>query len=143
VPFDRPPLRLSDDPSSVRLARTWAAQACHEMARSELADCARLGVSELVTNAQRHGAPPIELRLTGTCDAPRFEVRDGSPRLPVERTAAAHESSGRGLFLVARAAVAWGVETRADGKTVWFSPAAELAAPDALQFVTDGGGARR
>jgi len=143
VGFDRPPLPLDGDPSDVRRARDWAALACHEIARSDLIECTRLAVSELVTNAQRHGAPPIVLWLTGTVEEPRFEVHDGSPRLPVERVAGEHESSGRGLLLVARASTAWGVETGADGKAVWFTPARELAAPDALQFVTDGGGARR
>ncbi|MEY9941808.1 SpoIIE family protein phosphatase [Streptacidiphilus sp. MAP5-3] len=75
-------------------------------------------VSELVTNAVRHGNPPMELRLihdrTLTC-----EVRDASPAAPHLRHAGTVDEGGRGLFIVAQLAQVWGTRYAADGKTIW------------------------
>lgn len=86
-----------------------------------------LVVSELMTNAVRHGHVPgrlVELRLTYDREkALTVEVSDaGDGRPPPE---AGHTvdvglaESGRGLTLVAAFAEAWGVADRAVGKTVW------------------------
>ncbi len=151
---------MNNDPSGVGLARQWAVQACVEIDRPDLVACAQLAVSELVTNALVHGAAPVSVRLRGTVDAPRIEVRDSSPELPVlpQRVGAGWlATSGRGLALVARASVRWGIDLTDSGKTVWFVPAPELSdaglalmagQPRTLPLSTlesqaDGGGARR
>ncbi|MFJ7949682.1 SpoIIE family protein phosphatase [Streptomyces sp. NPDC096354] len=75
-------------------------------------------VSELVTNAVRHGTPPLRLRLikdrTLTC-----EVHDGNPVAPRLRHAKTIDEGGRGLFIIAQLAQHWGVRYSPDGKTVW------------------------
>lgn len=96
--------------------------------RPELVECAELAVSELVTNALLHGEPPIQVRVRGTREHPRVEVRDGSPQAPVLPTEDEEDDDvlltfGRGLAIVARCSDAWGVEFEPDGKVVWFAPA--------------------
>ena len=135
MPLNRPPLALGQGPRSVQEARRWADQLCREINRPELAECAQLGVSELVTNALLHGEPPITVRVRGTVEHPRVEVRDSSfeapilPSRPLERpeTDDLLLTFGRGLSIVARCSDAWGAEIEDDGKLVWFAPAAEFA----------------
>lgn len=101
---------------------------CRDIDRPELVECAELAVSELVTNALLHGEPPIQVRVRGTREHPRVEVRDGSqqaPLLPAEEDDDEDVllTFGRGLAIVARCSDAWGAEIEADGKVVWFAPA--------------------
>lgn len=134
VPLNRPALSLGPGPRSVQDARRWVADTCAAIGRNELSECAELGVSELVTNALLHARPPITVRVRGTREHPRVEVRDGStqtPSLPKPPDPDDLEelllTFGRGLSIVARAADAWGVEVEEDGKIVWFNPAGEVA----------------
>jgi anti-sigma regulatory factor (Ser/Thr protein kinase) len=81
----------------------------------------RLLVSELVTNAVRHGDgdEPLELHARWN-DEVHVEVCDhGVGFSPAPRIGALDEPGGFGLYLVGRLADRWGVET-ADGTTVWF-----------------------
>ncbi|MFE2146361.1 SpoIIE family protein phosphatase [Streptomyces sp. NPDC059456] len=75
-------------------------------------------VSELVTNGIRYGKPPLELRVINdrvlTC-----EVRDSSPSAPRLRHASVADEGGRGLFIVAQLARAWGTRYGTEGKTIW------------------------
>lgn len=142
-------LDMAPGPHSVGEARRWVVGTCEQLGRPELAECAELAISELVTNAVLHGEPPVRLQLRGTPAHPRFEVHDGSTIAPQASTEAAGfdldafdldafdaldedqlaalTTVGRGLDIVARASVAWGAEIEEDGKAVWFEPAAELA----------------
>ena len=78
MPLNRPPLALGGGARGVQDARRWVGELCTEIGRPELAECAQLGVSELVTNALLHGEPPITVRMRGTAEHPRVEVRDSS-----------------------------------------------------------------
>ena len=135
MPLNRPPLALGHGPRGVHDARRWVAELCVEIGRPELAECAQLGVSELVTNALLHGEPPITVRMRGTTEHPRVEVRDSSvepPILPTEpldrpQTDDLLLTFGRGLSIVARCSDAWGAEIEEDGKMVWFAPAPDFA----------------
>ena len=112
-------------------ARRWVVGLCHDIARSDILECAELGVSELVTNALLHAEPPLSVRVRGTHEHPRVEVRDGSldlPQMPTDGPADEDDlllTFGRGLSIVARCSAAWGVELERDGKIVWFVPATE------------------
>lgn len=80
-----------------------------------------LVVSELVTNAVRHGVGPITLTLSDTGAGIRVGVHDLGPRGPESRHPDLRSPGGRGLQVVDRLSVDWGVERgRAGlGKTVW------------------------
>jgi anti-sigma regulatory factor (Ser/Thr protein kinase) len=84
----------------------------------EAAFAAELMLSELVTNAIRHGAGPIRVRLlhhhTLIC-----EVSDTSNTAPHLRRAATTDEGGRGLFLVAQLAQSWGTRYLPEGKVIW------------------------
>ncbi len=128
MPLNRPALSLGSGPRGVQDARRWVVSTCHEIGREELVECAELGTSELVTNALLHALAPISVRVRGTREHPRVEVRDSStdlPIMPTEEPASEDDlmlTFGRGLTIVARCSAAWGVDLDEDGKTVWFTP---------------------
>jgi ABC-type multidrug transport system ATPase subunit/anti-sigma regulatory factor (Ser/Thr protein kinase) len=75
-------------------------------------------LSELVTNAIRHGNPPIHIRLLRDRSL-ICEVTDGSSTSPRLRYAEMTDEGGRGLFLVAQLAKRWGARSTARGKIIW------------------------
>lgn len=83
-----------------------------------------LAVSELVTNAVRHGTANGSgrclVKLSADDGRLRLEVHDLNRRRPRVRRSAADAIGGRGLFLVTAIADGWGVEPRGEcGKAVW------------------------
>ena len=131
MPLNNDSLPLDPDPQSVRQAREWVGDVFERLGRDDLVDAAELGVSELVTNAILHAHPPIMVRVRGTRQHPRVEVRDHSkhpPEINIEMTDEEHLLStiGRGLGIVALYSSTWGSEVAPDGKTVWFEPTTEL-----------------
>ena len=134
MPLNRPALSLGSGPRGVQDARRWVAAAFFDLKRADLAECAELGVSELVTNALLHAEPPIHVAVRGTLEHPRVEVRDASSERPVlpapvdpDDPEALLTTFGRGLNIVARASDAWGAEIEEEGKIVWFTPAADFS----------------
>ncbi|MFF3277380.1 ATP-binding protein [Streptomyces chrestomyceticus] len=82
-------------------------------------DTALLIVSELVTNAIRHGSSHCLLRLATAPTSMTIEVHDDSQCLPVIKRLTADEASGRGMALVNLLAQQLDVTCdRAGGKTV-------------------------
>ncbi len=83
----------------------------------------QLVLSELATNAVRHGRVPG--RYFEVCiayDAEKLvglEVSDPRDGFPVITAAEPDDESGRGLAIVDAFAEAWGVRERVVGKTVW------------------------
>jgi anti-sigma regulatory factor (Ser/Thr protein kinase) len=142
VPLNRPALSLGSGPRGVQDARRWVVDTCRDIGRGDLVECAELGVSELVTNALLHAEPPLTVRVRGTREHPRVEVRDGSVEVPLMPGSGPQEDDdilltfGRGLSIVARCATAWGVEVEDDGKLVWFVPAARSGEQVAVGVVT-------
>ena len=111
-------LDLPPSTDSVPVARRFVRA---ELAQSSLdVDTAVLLVSELVTNAVLHGRSPFTLTLEHRDEVVRVEVVDGSPLPPRVHSFSALSATGRGLRLVERLAVAWGVDPRDGGKSVWF-----------------------
>jgi hypothetical protein len=107
-------------------ARAWASSRLPEVAQ-EVEEDLLLLVSELVTNAVRHGRPEIEVGISVSSERVRVEVSDCSDALPVLPPArpSVDRPTGRGLLIVSATALDWGVQLRPGiaGKTVW----AELA----------------
>lgn len=114
---------LPDGPEGASFARRATARAA-ELWRldRELTETALLLVSELATNAIRHGAPPVRLSLRLDADRLRVEVTDGSPTLPRLARPGPDQAGGRGLQIVQQLAARWGAQAsrRQLGKTVWF-----------------------
>ncbi|MER7480716.1 SpoIIE family protein phosphatase [Streptomyces sp. NPDC126510] len=109
---------LSADPALVGEVRASAVRWLSDRGLEETAFAAELILSELITNAVRHGAEPIRVRLlydrTLIC-----EVSDASNTAPRLRRAASTDEGGRGLFLVAQLSQSWGTRYLPEGKVIW------------------------
>jgi anti-sigma regulatory factor (Ser/Thr protein kinase) len=120
---ERRALVLTAEPISVVKARGWidglAAGLVADDRRAEL----RLVMTEVVTNAVRHGAQGGTLRLAATPKPDFLCVQvtdDGAGLVPRPGAMASDENGGFGLFIVEQLARRWGV-TREDRCTrVWF-----------------------
>jgi anti-sigma regulatory factor (Ser/Thr protein kinase) len=116
-------ISLPDEEHSARRARTFLAEAHCGLHHSRVLDEAQLLVSELVTNAVRHGGPPVRVRVAcGGADGAGLQVAvsDGDPQPPVRRHVAPEAEGGRGVALVDIISDRWGVDRADTGKTVWF-----------------------
>ncbi|MET9959809.1 SpoIIE family protein phosphatase [Streptomyces sp. NPDC006326] len=117
---------LPADPARVSDVRTAATRRLADWGLDELAFSTELMLSELVTNAIRYGTEPIQVRLIRDrvliC-----EVSDGSSTAPHLRRAAGTDEGGRGLFLVAQLAQAWGTRYTPRGKVIWAECAVDAA----------------
>ncbi|MEW9522131.1 SpoIIE family protein phosphatase [Streptomyces tubercidicus] len=122
------------DPALVSGIRAAVTRRLAEWGLDEAVFATELLLSELVTNALRYGTEPIQVRLlydrTLIC-----EVSDASSTAPHLRHAASTDEGGRGLFLVAQLAQAWGTRYTADGKIIWAECA--LEAPNGKPGVTE------
>ena len=114
-------LTLPPEPGSVAEARTQLCEAVAPELEDGQLQTLRLLVSEVVTNAVRHGGgeDPVQVHATWNSEV-RVEVCDrGEGFSPSPRKGDLDEPGGFGLYLVGRLADRWGVETD-EGTTVWF-----------------------
>ena len=68
--------RLADDPAELGHARELVRKTLAAWELSEQAEFAELVVTELATNALRHGTGPIDISLSHSRDVLRTEVHD-------------------------------------------------------------------
>ena len=111
---------LPDPARAVRQAR----RACADILTrwkcdAESVEDAVLIVSEIVTNAIRYCAGPVQLRLSRAADYIRVEVTDSSADEPRLLDARPDDESGRGLRIVNQLATRWGHRPVGNGKQVW------------------------
>jgi len=90
------------------------------------ADDAALIISELATNAVVHARTRYRVTMRRRRRAVRLEVTDRVMTMPDPQDEDHDREGGRGLHLISALAIAWGVDPRVDGKTVW----AELPCPE-------------
>lgn len=108
-----------DSPQAAAQARRFLADAAREEQLGPMADDLAVVVSELVTNAVRHGAPPVTLEIDTTDDAVTVVVEDASPGRPGPVEALEDAEGGRGLSLVEALSADTGVRPLPPGKAVW------------------------
>lgn len=102
-------------------ARDHLAQVFAGWGRNGL-EAAQLLVTELVTNAVRHGAGPVRVQTRILDDRLHVGVADDGEGQPSLQQAPTLAMGGRGLYIVNALADRWGVERSiaGPGKTVWF-----------------------
>lgn len=114
---------------SSRLARRFLDEKLPELGFVGDTSVVQLLASEIVSNAVRHGLPPIALTVSIADGHANVSISDSDPeRLPELRhdVPADHSDGGRGLQIVEELADAWGWNICGDdGKTVWFQAGPE------------------
>jgi anti-sigma regulatory factor (Ser/Thr protein kinase) len=107
-------------PYAPRAARQRARALCLGTAAPTLVEDVELVVSELVTNAMRHGVGEITMHLEIAPDRVVVGVRDEGDGRPSPRQPELSDLNGRGLAMVALLAADWGVRPEPHGgKVVW------------------------
>ena len=131
--------RLDQDPAQVSDARERAREALPSWGLAGHVYLAEIIVSELVTNAMRHGDGPIGVRLSYAGGDLRVEVHDRGAGRPVRRHTATDDECGHGLELLDGLIALHGgqrgvVNDRAGrGKTVYVAVPLVAARPVASQ----------
>jgi hypothetical protein len=120
---------LGPRPEAVKTSRDFTRDRLADWDMPVLADVAELVVSELVTNALRHGVPSarklvsehcIRLRLLAQAPFMMCMVTDPGRDIPVLREAEPTSETGRGLNVVESCSVRWGWHLLDEGgKVVW------------------------
>lgn len=105
--------------ASAAQARAAVAACSERLGLDEISDDVVLVVSEMVTNAVRHAAPPVGLEIEAGEDSVVVAVCDGSPQSPVAREADLDAEGGRGMLLVDLLSDDHGVRAQPPGKAVW------------------------
>ncbi|GAA4446004.1 ATP-binding protein [Phytohabitans houttuyneae] len=88
-----------------------------QLSDADWLDDAELVVSELVTNAVRHGGGCIELSLESHEGRVILRAADGSSVVPRDR--GPHDGGGYGIRVIESCSDAWGVDDFHGGKRVW------------------------
>jgi hypothetical protein len=112
--------QLPSSLSSPQMARAFLRSTLQTWRLDGFGDITELLVTELVANVVTHVGAPMTIRAQRGPTAVRVEIDDPSTAPPVVQHPGAAEEHGRGVLLVDQLASSWGVDTRADGKTVWF-----------------------
>ena len=84
-----------------------------------------LGMTELVGDSAEHGGGPIEVEISDDGELLLLQVSDRSDGVPGQPQQDTTAEGGRGVLLMDRLALRWGVRLRqGGGKTVWceFAP---------------------
>ena len=120
---------LSPRPESVKAGRDFACATLRDWGLGSVTDVAELVVSELLTNALRHGVPSgpsvgdgrgVRLRLLAQPPFVMCMVSDPGADIPVLRDPCPDSESGRGLRVVEACSVRWGWHLLdGGGKVVW------------------------
>jgi anti-sigma regulatory factor (Ser/Thr protein kinase) len=113
--------RFPADPGSIADARRFAAKVVGRV-HPELREATSLLVSELATNAIRHGRSEFAVEVEALPTRVLVRVSDVGRGWPEAADVAPTDTGGRGLRIVDVFADAWGVvpTTSTLGKTVWF-----------------------
>jgi hypothetical protein len=106
--------------NSPQLARAFLRSTLETWKLDGFGEVTELLATELVANVVTHVGTTMTLRVQRGPSTMRVELEDPSTEVPVVRHPGPADEHGRGVLLIDELADAWGVEPRADGKTVWF-----------------------
>ena len=109
--------------ASVSAARAWLATCCSDLVAPDRLDALVLVLSEVVTNAIRHGdsAGDVVVAATPKDEFLCVQVTDGGVGFVPNPGAMASDSNGGfGLFLVERLTRRWGMTREGRRTRVWF-----------------------
>jgi DNA-binding NarL/FixJ family response regulator len=111
---------LDPDLVSPRRAREFVTETLERWSCSDATAIIDLLVSEIVANAVIHANTAAELTVQLLPDRVRVAVTDEEPTQPKRRPDNPLTSSGRGIALIERLSLAWGIDRRPGGKRIWF-----------------------
>lgn len=92
--------RLADDPAQLAHSRELVRKTLAAWMLSDYAELAELVVTELATNALRHGTGPIDISLSSPGNNLAIEVHDHGAGRPERRETTTDDEQGRGLALL-------------------------------------------
>jgi anti-sigma regulatory factor (Ser/Thr protein kinase) len=107
-------------PASVGVARDVVRDELGRWGAAALVEDCALIVSELATNAVRHGGTAFAFRIAADDVGVHGEIFDTGAGLPTVREPDLDASGGRGMMIVDLLADEWGVVRTPRGKSVWF-----------------------
>ncbi|MBM7170010.1 ATP-binding protein [Streptomyces sp. G44] len=120
--YPRQSATLASEAASVPVARQIVRDACKEWGMAqEAAETGMLLISEIVTNAVRHGHS-ASVRVIAELPCPgrlRVTVADRSHHVPEQQVVGPDAIGGRGLLLVDVLSDRWGTDLLPWGKRVW------------------------
>jgi anti-sigma regulatory factor (Ser/Thr protein kinase) len=111
-------------PGAVTAARRFVTLALETWGHHDLVWDAAVVVSELATNAVRHGSSPFRVSVDHAPQGVRIGIEDVDAGVPQLRAAAVDDVNGRGIAIVDELADRWGFEELGASKVTW----AELGA---------------
>jgi len=112
-------ITLLGEPRDVHIARAFVGRRLVEHGvDTDHLDCLTV-VSELVTNSVVHGRGPIVVDVDVRGAEVVLSVSDTHPSVPLQRTAADDDETGRGLAIIDALTVEWGVSLGGGGKTTY------------------------
>jgi anti-sigma regulatory factor (Ser/Thr protein kinase) len=121
-------LELAPDHTAAARARKFVAATLRGWGLEDAIEDAELLVSELVTNAILHARSSATVKINHNAPRLRVSVCDSSSATPRLRDYGPNAVTGRGMLLVDRIALRWGVDVNEGGKCVWFE--VDAAGPD-------------
>jgi anti-sigma regulatory factor (Ser/Thr protein kinase) len=106
------------DPADLAAARRWTETRLAGLGEPHRVDTL-LVVGELLDNAYHHAGGPVQLRLRPVRHPCEVTVAVADRGSGVPRPRVPGRDGGRGLLLVDRICLGWGVSHHDDGKLVW------------------------
>lgn len=114
---------VPDRPDSIPAARAFLIKLLDGWGiEDQVIEDASLLASELMSNAVKHGAGIVDLKVEAEDGHLHVGVHDASDTAPIVNEAGPDSSGGRGMWIVQSIAHDWGTDVDGDepGKTVWF-----------------------
>jgi anti-sigma regulatory factor (Ser/Thr protein kinase) len=112
--------KLEADVNSPRQARAFVTDTLERWSCRDATAIIDLLVSEMVANAVLHAGTESELAVQLLPDRVRVSVTDQDPSQPKRRPDNPAVATGRGLALIEKLSVAWGIDRLPTGKRMWF-----------------------